>query len=367
MLFTRSKPLAKPRHSGGIDLLKITAVFLILFFHVGFEVRPAAISEGNRLFMAFSGSFGIYAVDVFFVIAAYFLIESGFRKDRFLSYLFVVLFFIVYQSLLFGVDHAHEVNQTGFEILGQWFLRAFIYGALLTNIFWFASVFLFLNVFFPFVVKQLDSKLPDRALPLFLAHVLIFLAVFNFINTRTNLEEPIFFLGVYLLVYTLKRLHFAPKAYFTLPGFFLLYAAVALSRFFQPGLPPALRTLLDFTTGNISTNSGTMLLLALLAFYGVKDLPLPPLPAISYLNRGSFAVYLIHANPLFSLMTHLYNRAFPVLFHFDPLTVGREGRFIPIVLALAGFVYVFGTLVGLLLAKIYPYLKRQAEPNRKPA
>jgi hypothetical protein len=354
---TRSSAFSRiDSRNGGIDLLKMFCAILIVFFHVLPDLGVPGALGPDRLYAILFGSWGVYAVDVFFVASAYFLSKGHFHFQSFIHVFVVTLAFIFAFGIL-TIRHQITVVHVHADIaIKEYFLSSIFDSPLWLTNYWYVTSYLFAYLFFPFIKKGLAKLTPTQD-KVFLGCLAALFLLANFKTTYSALEDIPFVLALYSLVYILEKrqwTHFFSRFGWLI--ILILFIQTVVSRFYYDVLEDKRRWLIPLL-GNISRHSFTMALMALSSFYIAKDLPIKGNNFFKYCGGATLEVYLFHEGP-FSMKNLLKTRVIKGWLGISDITAEAGYRWI-------SFLYCFCFfLIGWILGLIIEVLLRLFEEGQ---
>ncbi len=143
------------------ELLRIVAMLMIIAHHVSFHggfIFNSSVFSVNHLWIDIFYIGGKVGVNIFFLISGYFLIESkGITINKIIKFWSQLLFYSVTMFvILYLLGRFPNMNISGFiyELFKSFF-------PVITEAWWFASVYFLLYIFSPFInrfLKSLDKK-----------------------------------------------------------------------------------------------------------------------------------------------------------------------------------------------------------------
>lgn len=158
--------MEKGKRMAGIELLRILAMMMVVTLHYitnSYGMIELGTEAGMTQYLGtFLESFSIVAVNVFVLITGYFMVESGFKARKLISFIGQILFYSLLIPLI--------LSFLGIEILGK---GQGIYGLIQyilpfsTEHYWFATAYIILYLLIPFLnlgAKQLGKKQFQMAL-----------------------------------------------------------------------------------------------------------------------------------------------------------------------------------------------------------
>lgn len=273
----------KKRYSN-IELLRLLAMLLVMVGHANFRslggVDYAEInSSPTSAFLRFlvQAASGI-SVNVFVLISGWFGIKG--RTDKLLSLLFQVVLVSVIMALV------SIITNRSVPTMEQWKTVFCLGGS-----YWFVKSYLLLFIFAP-VLNSFVDHVSHNQLKLFLICFYIFQILFGWLTDTKWFDSgysPISFMGLYLLARYLRTSNI-PLGKKWESRYLLIYCAITL---FTAVVSMFLPTYLFYVY------SSPLLIIAagsLLLFFCCLNLDSKFINGIAV---SSFAVYLVHANPMF--------------------------------------------------------------------
>ena len=275
-----------------IELLRVISMFMVLLGHYyvisGFS--DIDIISFNWIGMQFLGAWSKVAVDIFVIITGYFLVNQKFRWKKVLKLLYCKYFWGIIVLLL------------GFA-LGLSIKTDYIYKSLfpLTPLNWFARSYLLLYISIPLFNKIINSVSKARLGQIIIALTTIFYTVPTLISTFISG-------GGYLTSYFTFGIMYMIGAYIR------KYGDAKLDKIsIYAGIVSIILILASILWNDIHMHEGLYIMylahkgnsvVGLLAAIGIftifKNIKISYNPFINTVASTTFAVYLIHNNPIIS-------------------------------------------------------------------
>lgn len=275
-----------------IELLRVISMFMVLLGHYyvisGFS--DIDIISFNWIGMQFLGAWSKVAVDIFVIITGYFLVNQTFRWKKVLKLLSCTYFWGIIVLLL------------GFA-LGLSIKTDYIYKSLfpLTPLNWFARSYLLLYISIPLFNKIINSVSKARLGQIIIALTTIFYTVPTLISTFISG-------GGYLTSYFTFGIMYMIGAYIR------KYGDAKLDKIsIYAGIVSIILILSSILWNDIHMHEGLYIMylahkgnsvVGLLAAIGIftifKNIKISYNPFINTVASTTFAVYLIHNNPIIS-------------------------------------------------------------------
>ncbi|HEX2868881.1 MAG TPA: acyltransferase [Ignavibacteriales bacterium] len=310
--------------ANNIELLRIIAMLMIVSHHFVFHgeaLRQTAVFSVNWFFSWTVEAVSVAAVNCYVLISGYFLVTSRFKVKKLIRLWLEVLFYSAGIYLLLtglGLEHFSIRHLAG----------AFL--PVLTNQYWFATVYIAMYIFSPFLnisINALSKRQFLNLLIILFAMLSIWPTVlpFGYSLDRTNGYSIIqfvflYFIGAYL------RLHWnyeLKKGYYI--GAYILISIIVLASkvmFTYLGLEEGISYLL-FEYNSVTIVLSSVMLFLFFRSISLKNALLNKL--IGSVSVLTFGVYLIHDN------VHVQGMLYKKVFHtglfmntplFIPLAVG---------------------------------------------
>jgi hypothetical protein len=283
--------IATQRQSN-IELLRVISMFMVLLGHyyvLSYFDSGNTISF-NLLGMQFLGAWSKVAVDIFVIITGYFLVNQIFRWNKVLKLLSCTYFWGII-ILLLGL------------VLGLSIKTDYIYKSIfpLTPLNWFARSYLLLYVSIPLFNKIINSVSKARLGQIIIALTTIFYTIPTLISTFISG-------GGYLTSYFTFGIMYMIGAYIR------KYGDEKLDKIsIYTGIMSIILILASILWNDIHMHEGLYIMylahkgnsvVGLLAAIGIftifKNIKISYSPFINTLASTTFAVYLIHNNPIIS-------------------------------------------------------------------
>lgn len=218
----KEQSLAQTQRNSSIELLRIIAMWVIVFYH--FHVHVLSVYSDVPFFKAIQIPLHI-SVPIFVLISGYFGIHfsvSGFcklfTKVGFYSLSLLLLFFIL--NILYSCPHALTKHQI---LDGVFFISR-------TNNLWFIRTYLLLYLLSPFWNKVLQGQNANQRIKILtvLAIIVLYIGIVGQ-NPGIDGKSVIYFLFVYTIGYTIRDFNLGERLSFR--GLLFVYIALNLTIF----------------------------------------------------------------------------------------------------------------------------------------
>lgn len=328
--------IATQRQSN-IELLRVISMFMVLLGHyyvLSYFDSGNTISF-NLLGMQFLGAWSKVAVDIFVIITGYFLVNQIFRWNKVLKLLSCTYFWGII-ILLLGL------------VLGLSIKTDYIYKSIfpLTPLNWFARSYLLLYVSIPLFNKIINSVSKARLGQIIIALTTIFYTIPTLISTFISG-------GGYLTSYFTFGIMYMIGAYIR------KYGDEKLDKIsIYTGIMSIILILASILWNDIHMHEGLYIMylahkgnsvVGLLAAIGIftifKNIKISYSPFINTLASTTFAVYLIHNNPIIS--DWLWNTVVQANNYFD------SPFFLLHMVSITTLIFVFCSMIELIRLNIF--------------
>jgi len=283
------------------DLLKILAMLLIILVHSFSKsgLRDCLLPgtwnyyTGNLLYTP-----GLVATNCFVMVSGYFLCTSKFKLKKLLSIWAQVLFYSVFLFIFVVI-----LIPSSFSFIDL--IQSIL--AITTKQYWFATAYILLYIFFPFINIAIHSMGKRMHLLLCCVLILIFTIIDNiiFFSDFSGITSGysflwfcvIYILAAYLRLYVPERIHYQR---FMLPLYIICIVLVTLTYFTGTALLGTSDLGQAISSLFYTRNSILLLPATLFLFQYIRGLTITGKNAtrlISLLMPSVFGVYLIHDNP----------------------------------------------------------------------
>jgi surface polysaccharide O-acyltransferase-like enzyme len=342
-------PVVVHKRDGGLDLLRLISAFLIVCFHICFDMGIPKEVGFNRVFEILIGSWGIWCVDIFFISSALFAKDSRFKTSHFLREFLIGFLFVIASSVLLVVYNYHHLGMDLREAFRTMFLHGAIQTSLWTNYYWFLSVYLLVYLLFPFIKKALN-KMNDKHLLALCLCLLPIIIISHFRESQSIMEDIPYTLAIYIWVYYLERKKFEPRWWLCLIVVLGVFAMVTCGRIYAASIPPKQADFINPIFFNNSRHSLWMLLGAYFLVKLVQKWHLPGNELLSLFSATTLEIYLFHLAPgLFSLVPHLVRDIMPAMLKVKLSGFASDPRMPSAFATIAAFCFVGGIIIGLIL------------------
>lgn len=297
-----------------IEVLRIISILMIIASHVANYFTLTNSGTFNQLTYYFFRLCGEFGVMCFVLISGYFMITSKFNFSKLCRIIFQILFYSVLGCVISVLAGVNEPNLLRYSLF-----------PLTYNNNWFATAYVLLYLFSPFINKFIHSLSEKSFLKLLLVLFFTLSILPNLLNITLKMQTIdsvfdyhnrfsalvmltfLYMLGAYIQKYP-KGLFYKKKACATI-GIFL-YLATFLSEVILYFLSKRIDKLTDCIDYFRDMNSAPLLIAAFFTFLWFKEIKMKPSVWINTLAASTFGVYLIHCNAFIG------NKAVEVMVHF---------------------------------------------------
>ena len=336
----------------GVDLLRITAMFMVVILHVlghGGLLMAVAPKTLNYNLVWFLEIMAYCAVDCYALITGYVLVNSGFKLSRILKLWVEVLFYSIAITAVIAFFQPDLIN---LKIITATFFP------LLTTRYWYFTAYFGLFFFIPFLNYLINSIEEKQLRKLILASILLFSIIPTMIQRDLFLTGGgggtlwlgvLYLIGAYIKKYDFNKLLNKNKyllLYFSC--IIIVWAtklAIELLTFKILGEPKGGDFFISYTSPFILLAG-----ISLVNFFSQLNFKEGYLSkAITILAPSSFAVYLIHDH--FLIREFYLGKSTMALANFTSL------KMIALVFSLAIAIYLICSLIDYLRIKLFRVLK----------
>lgn len=184
-----------------MDLMRITAMLLVMLFHINFfnialEEAPHSAYTGMELFgYSLMKCFSMVCVNMFILVSGWYGIHP--RREKFIRLVFQICFFSIL-TYLFIVTIYDDVDFSANILLHLFFLGGY----------WFIPAYLLLYICSP-ILNLFAEKVNKKTFTYVLASYFVFQFIYGWLEQETYFDHgcsPLVFFGMYLLARYI-RLH----------------------------------------------------------------------------------------------------------------------------------------------------------------
>lgn len=277
------------------ELLRILAIFLIIFFHYCIHGNNGIILKAdlsiNQFISILVGSWGIVGVVIFVFISSYFLIDSSsYKIEKVIVTALTTSFYAVLLLCIMCVTKVihFDIKSIVYAILSP----------LMDDQYWFIPSYLMLFIIYPFLNKFI-KVIPRKSLYWLLVVLTCLIPFYKTIISTAPIQCFGFFIYLYLLMGYLKA---TPNNIFernSKKGFIIVVMLVLTEYVVLCFIEQYMHIHLYYGVfvRTIGRYSPIMILLAIFLFYIFKDLKIPHSKLINTIARSTLGIYLIHENP----------------------------------------------------------------------
>jgi len=334
---------AKKRNSN-LELLRVLAILSVIALHAFRHAAQGRIFDANLslnyILAIFTSSWGCGGVDVFFIISAYFLLES--RRVKLEKVIKVVLV----TDLYLGGTYL-------FSVLMQWqpfSARVLLQGllSLVLNNYWFVTSYLFLYLVHP-VLNQVIGKLNDKQLGKVSLILGLLLFVYKFLYQAAPVDSIGIGVAIYFCVAYYKRIGETLRRTKVLQYAGGMAAAAILGSEILYANPGTKSALTQYAAVQMTGKYSPFLLVLAFAIFDWYRRRAPFYSGlINTFSKGTLAIYVLHES--YYIYPYLWDRVFPVGAWFQ--TPWFIVLYVGAILAL----FVGLSVLDLLLAPLYSVL-----------
>lgn len=339
--------LRKTKRLTNIELLRIVSMFLIVMTHYmghGGVVAATQPLSGMYGVTTVIDAIVIMAVNVYILISGYVLAESTFKYKRLVDIVLQVSsisvgFYIL--MLLFG--------EISFSVSGC----ACAVFPILTEQYWFVSVYVGLYILVPFINKALHALTQKQHLSLCILLVLMF-SLYLPSKMLGQSGYGIVWMATMYTVGAYLRMHYTPGDRLKMKHVVLWIIPTVLLVASKYGIILGGK-LISRDLSNLDKwffkNNSVLVAWAAIAFFviflHIRIKSIAAEKVISFAGPLTFGVYLIHNNPsLRGWMWELIN----------PVSFMNELYFVPLSILIVGVIFVLCTILEFIRKTIYNYL-----------
>lgn len=300
--------VCKEKRRSGLELLRIIAMFTIVFGHFCGQSDVARFIEphsATAVIVAILGNASRISVNLFLIIAVWFMVGKDFKAERLIKTWLTVLLWSVISTLIAGICGA----ELGIKSIIQCFLP------ILGRPLWFASAYMILYLCSPFL--NMILKWERKQLRTFLCILFLFCSLIPTITdfNETFADNVLWFMFVFLFVGYIKLYYCSSIGkHYIVDGLFglILYLVLVLSRYsveLSDGrfINTFARLANDYL---INFKSIPNFVCALLIFFFFNAFEFKS-KIVNVLAKGSFSVYIVHQTKVFYpiLWTWILNKS----------------------------------------------------------
>lgn len=276
------------------ELLRIISMLLIVLYHFSDWGGILNIQNpvSNQLFGAFLQMYGQLGVNLFILISGYFLITSEFKIKKLLKLILEVWFYSVGIAMVCWMFHIGNISSN--DIIKSFF-------PIVYSIYWFPTAYVGLYFIFPFINKVLKNMTRQKHKYLLIGIGILLSVIPTFlIGANPFQNNLIWFIYIYMIAayirkYEVIRLQNNKKN-------ILIIISLILAIFFLSviicniGLESKIAQALIKKLN--AMNALPQLALSIYVFAFFKNIKIENHKIINLLAKSTFAVYLIHMNPI---------------------------------------------------------------------
>lgn len=362
--------MSKKVKNANIEWLRIISMFMVVILHElgkGNLLRVIFTENGvkaNTVIAWVLESLAVVAVNVFFLISGYLLIDSEFKTKRIFSLIMEMVFYGGLVFFVYSIAYKLQQVEGKYEFLksleltpreeGNYeFLQSFL--PVHMDIYWFMTVYLFMYIALPFVSKGIKLMNKKQHLTVIILWLVIESGFKSILPVKLEMDRSGYnlqwFIVMFLIAAYVKKYGFGilNKAY---KGLIAYFVGVLLVFGEQVFLDYMLATKVKFTyIQQISYSyNHVFVLLASLGLFAWGINCKQPGKVVSKIAEGlapfSLGVYLLHEHMLIRYQ-------WPRWFKVTSFANKNAAMFILSVLGVALLVYAVGTVVDIVRSLIF--------------
>ncbi len=282
----------KEDRKSNIELLRIIAmIFIVSYHYIYYNANQTQIIFNNYFV-----SLGALGNDIFMIISGYFLINKEFKSKRIIRFWLQIVFYSII-LFIFSIIYFKVGNFNFISIVKA--MMPITY-----NTYWFATVYFFIYLLSPIINKTIKS-IKKEHLSMILILVLILSLLPNILNDHFFILNGIGSFGIMLYMYIIG-------------AYINLYGIKILEKMKKISCICAIIAIYSFLTiiVNVWTNTNYnniaqyvreidsifVIAIAILMFYLFSKINIKSNRIINKIASSSFAVYLIHENPVYRII-----------------------------------------------------------------
>ncbi len=318
----------KKERSTNIEILRIICMLLIVTCHIGHSgLVFNQVSINQVLYKLIAGNSGI-ALNIYILISGYYLINSHKVRPSKLIKLWLQLVF--YSVGIYIVFVTLGLSNFSLKSLIEAFLPVSF------NQWWFASTYIVLYLFHPFINKFLKSMSKEEYKKFIILEIIVFslLRLFTLQEVQYNnliLFIMIYSIGGYVKIYEDETIFNKKMFVIILTCFIFAFISSEVLTIFGTNSINKLGQIIT------SMNSPIVIIISILIFLAFKNISMKNNKIINSIASATFGVYLIHDNNY--VRDFLWHR----LFRFDLIV--NDNWFIVKVLLVVVSIYTLCTAI----------------------
>jgi surface polysaccharide O-acyltransferase-like enzyme len=278
--------------NSNLEFLRILSMLLIIMHHYsvhGAFVLDPGILTTNKVIVQILSAGGKLGVNCFILITGYFMIESSFKVKKLLKLVCEIFF---YSAILFAIFTAFGLADFSAKLAIKSFFPTIF------SIYWFATAYVVLYVFSPYLnvfIKGLDEK---KHLNLILLLIVLWSVIPTFTTAAPGMSNLSWFMTLYIVA---AYIRLYPNKWFEKDKLNIwlalsTYTLILSSFIFLDIIGLRINAVGIRATYFISMNNLPMLFCAITLFLGFKNLKIKDNKIINGIAASMFGVYLIHDN-----------------------------------------------------------------------
>lgn len=306
----------KKSRNSNVELLRIISMLLIVSFHC--VCHNGLRTYDNMPFIYISsvllGSWGIFGVDVFVIISAYYLVEQRFRITKVIHILFQTFTYLTGFALL-SIAYITYTEHSFFYAVKRVVIHFWdgFWEPLWSDHYWFVTSYLLMLIVSPFLNLLIERASKDlyKKLLIILLFVPIYAQFGNSYVADTMNFCYIYFLVGYIKKYGINFFDRMAKVKYVLIISLCIVASNILLYFWRPKF---VKDLLINTIGNTGRNSLIILFLSLIMFLVVIKQQQFNNTIINSVASYTFGIYLFHGYGVYGWFKYSGDFIFQKLF-----------------------------------------------------
>lgn len=281
---------SKKTRDCNFELLRIISMLMIIMHHYvihsDFVNIPVSLNKLVAIMFSIGGKVG---VNLFIMISGYYILDSKIKIKKVLKIVFEVCFYSILILILVCAFGKEEVNV-------KMIIKSFL--PITYALYWFVTPYIWVYILTPYItkfVKNLEQK--EYGKLLIIMNVCLTIIPTIMIGSNTIMSNFIWFVYLYLLVTYIRLFdikYIKANRICIVIIYFMLFVLFGTLMVGIKDTEIVDKLIEHFT----DMNSIFCLILSLMIFLYFKNINIQENKIILFLSNKSFAVYLLHDNPL---------------------------------------------------------------------